>query len=63
MPKPTLPLTDSQCKKLEAPSSYQMAAAYIYKQEITANIGIFVITDQATTNTMKCNWVSILKSA
>ena len=53
MPKPTLPLIDSQCKKLEAPNSYQMAAVYIYKQEITANIRIFVITDQATTNAMK----------
>jgi hypothetical protein len=31
-----------------------MAAAYIYKQEITANIGVSVITDQAIKNEMKC---------
>ena len=31
-----------------------MAAAYIYKQEITANIDVSVITDQATKNEMKC---------
>lgn len=39
------------------------AGGYIFKQGETANTGVFVTTDQATTNAMKCDWVSILKSA
>ena len=39
------------------------AGGYIFKQGETANTGVFVTTGQATTNAMKCDWVSILKSA
>ena len=63
MPKQTLPLTDSQCKKLEAPQQLSDGGGLYLQARETVNTGVFIITDQATTNAMKCDWVSILKSA
>ena len=54
MPKPTLPLTDSQCKKLESPQQLSDGGGLYLQARDNGKFGVSVITDQATKNEMKC---------